>query len=105
MKSEIEVVRRAYVPSKRLAQSLDLKINLNDFNLYEASGEKASSYIHDNYSSFLYFRKDLLQQYLHDLRQSMIWIEIASKYGAFGEHKQKYNPSFKDYRFVKCFVE
>lgn len=100
-KSKIQVIRNTYVPSKRLAQSLSLEINLNNFNLYEASGEKASSYIHDNHSSFVYLRKDLLQQYLHDSRQSMIWIEIASKYGAFGEHEPKYNPSFKDYRFVK----
>lgn len=103
-KSEIEVVGRAYVPSKRLAQSLGLMINLNDFNLYRENGEKASSYIHDNHSSFVYFRRDLLKQYLHDSRQSMIWLEIASKYGAFGEHEHKYNPSFKDYRFVKLFV-
>ncbi|MDH5415105.1 MAG: hypothetical protein OEW87_13295, partial [Flavobacteriaceae bacterium] len=103
-KSEIDIVSHVYVPSKKLAQTLRLRINLGDFNLYTMSGEKASSYIHDNHSSFLYFRKDLLQQYLYDSRQSMIWLEIASKYGAFGEYKQKYNPSFRDYRFVKCFV-
>ncbi len=33
----------------------------------------------------------------------MIWMEMASKYGAFGEHKSKYNPSFKDYRIVKKY--
>lgn len=103
-KSEIEGVGHVYVPSKKLAQTLGLRINLNDFNLYTTSGEKASSYIHDNHSSFVYFRRDLLKQYLHDSRQSMIWIEIASKYGAFGEHKKKYDPSFKDCRFVKRFV-
>lgn len=102
-KSEIEVVRRVYVLSKRLAQTLGLRINLSDFNLYTTNGEKASSYIHDNYSNFVYFRKDLLQKYLHNSRQSMIWLEIASKYGAFGEHKSKYKPSFKDYRIVKKY--
>jgi len=33
----------------------------------------------------------------------MIWLEIISKYGAFGEHEPKYDPSFKDCRFVKAF--
>lgn len=103
-KSEIEVVRHAYVPSKRLAQSLGLTINLNDFNLYEKNRGKASSYIHDNHSSFVYFRKNLLQQYLRNSRQFMIWFEIASKYGAFGEHKSEYKPSFKDYRIVKKYT-
>jgi hypothetical protein len=102
-KSKIEVVGRAYVPSKRLAQSLSLKMNLDNFNLYRRNGEKASSYLHDNHSRFLYFRKDLIQQYLRNSRQSMIWVEIASKYGAFGEHKNKYDPPFKDYRFVNRF--
>lgn len=92
------------MPSKKLARTLGLRINLNDFNLYTMSGEKASSYMHDNHSSFVYFRRDLLKQYLHDSRQSMIWIEIASKYGAFGEHKTKYDPSFKYLRAVNKYV-
>lgn len=103
-KSEIEIVRRAYVPSRRLAHSLDLRINLDDFNLYEKSGKKASAYIHDNYSSYVYIRNDLLQQYLSDTRRSMIWIEIALKYAAFGKNETKYNPSFKDYISVKIFL-
>lgn len=102
-KSEVEIVRRAYMPSKRLAQSLGLKINLADFNLYSVNGEKASSYIHDNHSSFVFLRKDLLKRYLQDFRQSIIWIELATKYSEFGEHKTKYNPSFKDYRKVQIF--
>ncbi|WP_028844911.1 NACHT domain-containing protein [Thermodesulfovibrio thiophilus] len=102
-KSKIEVLHYAYIPSKRLALHFDLKINIDDFNLYEKNGKKASSYIHDNYSRFLYFRKDLIQQFLSNHRQSMLWIEIASKYGAYGEYENKYDPSFQDYRFIKCF--
>jgi len=70
----------AYATSKRLAQSLGLVMHLDDFNLYEDNGKKASSYLDDNHSSFLYFRKDLLREYMRDLRQSMIWIEIMRKY-------------------------
>ena len=43
-KSQIEIVDHAYVPSKKLAQTLGLKINLNDFNLYSERGEKISSF-------------------------------------------------------------
>ncbi len=103
-KSEIEIVRNAYVLSKRLAQTLGLKINLNDFNLYTMSGEKASAYIHDNHSSFIYLRKDLLKQYLRDSRQSIILLEIILKYGSFGEHEKKYDPSFKNLRVVNKYV-
>ncbi len=47
-KSEVDIVSHAYMPSKKLAQSLGLRINLNDFNLYAENGEKVSSYLHDN---------------------------------------------------------
>jgi hypothetical protein len=103
-KSEIEIVGHAYVPSKRLAQSLGLKINLDDFNLYEESGKKASAYIHANHSSFVYIRKDLLQQYLSDTGQSMIWIEMTSKNGSLKENERNYDPSFKDLLIVNKYA-
>ncbi len=32
--------------------------------------------------------------------QLLIWFEIVSKYGAFGEYEPKYKPSFKDFRIA-----
>lgn len=103
-KVDLEITNRAYVPSKKIAQSLGLKINLNDFNLYTASNETASSLIQDDYSTFLYMRADLMRQYLMETKQALIWIEMISKYGDYGSHTPKYDPSFEDYRSSRVFT-
>ena len=103
-KTALESSDSICVISKRLAKHTGLKINLNDFNLYTASDELASIYLHDNYSRYLYMRADLVKKYLAETKQSLVWIELISKYGAFGEYESKYAPSFKDLRAFKKYA-
>jgi hypothetical protein len=49
-------------------------------------------------------RADLVKKYLAETKQSLVWIELISKYGAFGEYESKYAPSFKDLRAFKKYA-
>ncbi len=100
--SEFEIKGNAYFVSKIISEELNLRINLNDFNLYTISNERASTYIYDSYSKFLYMRANLLNEYLNKTQQKLVWIEAGSKYGYFGHDlKKKYDPPFKDYFYLK----
>lgn len=98
--SEFEINSNVYFISKRIALDLDLKMNLDDFNFYTRSKEIASVYIYDNYSKFLFIRADLLELYLRKTEQSLVWVEMGSKYGTLGDN-EKYNPSYKDFLTLK----
>lgn len=103
--SGLETARDVKMPSRTILRHFGLTINLNNFNFYLPSNELASMYLYDNHSSFLYLRSDLLRTYLRDSKQSLIWIDISSKYGDFGESNPGYNPSFCDHHRVRLFEQ
>jgi|GEM_PF-2635383 hypothetical protein len=104
-KSDLEITNHIYFPSKKVAQELGLRINLNNFNFYTTSNETASIFLHDDYSNFLFMRRDLIQDYMKRNKQLLIWIELGTRWGSFGNYESKYDPPFKNFRFCKLYQE
>ena len=67
---------------------------------YTATGKLATRLVWDDYSRYLYIRKDILDQFANSHGMTLLWIEQISKYGDFGKHDSTLNPTFKDFQYV-----
>lgn len=99
--SEMNDIDSVAFVSKSIALYLELKYDLRNLFYYTNDGKLATKYIWDDYSHYLYIRKDLMSKFImkHDL--SLIWYERGSRYGDFGEMDTKLNPSYKDFKSGK----
>lgn len=87
--------------SDKIAEDLNLNYNVPNLSYYTQNGQLATKFIWDDYSHYLYVRKDLLLEFteMHDL--SLVWYEYGSRYGDFGKGDTKLDPSFKDFKSAK----
>lgn len=95
-----------YIPfvSPSIAKELQLRYNVRDVSYYTSDGEPATKFAWDEYSHYLYLRKDLLVEFMKKHHLSLIWIEQGSRYGDYGEIQSTLNPSLKDFRSVEVFT-
>lgn len=87
--------------SKQIAQSLKLYYNVKDLSFYSQDGQQCTKYLWDDYSHFLYIKKDLLIKFLKDNNFGLVWYETGTRYGEFGKHETKLNPPFMDYKYAE----
>ena len=89
--------------ASEIAQYLSLTFNTNDFSYYTQEGQLATKYIWDNYSHYLFIRKDLLKRYCAHYKLELVWYESGTRYGDFGNRKTILGPSLKDFKNIKAF--
>lgn len=90
---------------KTIAQECELQFDASSMSYFTASGELATRLVWDNYSRYLYIRKDILDLFANSNGMTLLWIEKISKYGDFGKHDSTLNPTFKDFQYVTIMNE
>ena len=90
--------------SKQIAEKFNLRFNLKDLSAYtrDSDVKKVTTYLWDDYSYYLFIRKDFLFNYLKDNNLSIVHYEFSSKYGSWGEfNSTKYKPTYSDCKNYK----
>jgi len=89
---------------RRIARECDLVFDPSCMSYYTNSGTLATRFFWDDYSKYLYMRRDILDSFADSLGLVLLCIEQLSKYGDFGEHTTSLNPSFADFRHAQYLV-
>ena len=87
--------------SKQIAKNLIF--NTKDLSFYDKNGKRCTKYIWDDYSHFLYIKKDILEIFMNDKKYELVWCETGTRYGEYGNRETKLNPSFMDFTYVEIF--
>ncbi|MCP4405574.1 MAG: hypothetical protein GY801_50755 [bacterium] len=92
-----------YIPfvSPSIAKEFRLQYNVRDVSYYTSKGEIATKFLWDDYSRYLYIRKDVLVKFMEKHNLSLIWLERGSRYGNYGKMKTTLKPSLKDFSSAK----
>lgn len=89
-----------------LAKRLNLDFDVNTLSYYTKDGMLVTKYYVTNNSKFLFIDKQIITSYLEENDYELIWNKFITKYGDFGTHENsKLNPSFKDFKVIKCFSD
>lgn len=86
---------------RRIFTDLDLMFNVMDQSCRTTEGELAVRLVQDDYSKYLYIRKDLLLGYMKKYELSLIWYEYDIRYGGSKQGDQKLDPSYTDFKSTK----
>jgi len=86
---------------RRIFTDLGLIFNVKDQSCRTTAGELAVRLVQDDYSKYLYIRKDLLLGYLKKYGLSLIWYEYGTRNGGFRQGDQKLDPSYMDFRSTR----
>jgi hypothetical protein len=65
--------------SKEIAENLIL--NTENLSFYDKDGKRCTKYIWDDYSHFLFIKKDVLQSYIDVNKYNLVWCETGTRYG------------------------
>jgi hypothetical protein len=96
--SEMNDIGNIPFVSNRIAKSLNLTFDAKTFSYYTEDGQLATKYIWDEYSHFLFIRKELLSNFVRMHNLALILYESGSRYGDFGKTDTKLKPALKDFK-------
>ena len=99
--SEMNNIGNVPAVSKEIFTELKLIFNSKEQSCRTLTGELAVQLIRDDYSKYLYIRKDLLLDYIKKQGLSLTWYEYGTRNGGFKQGDQKLDPSYKDFRYVR----
>mgnify|MGYP006283031209 CR=1 FL=1 len=74
-----DIERNRKIPAKEIVEHFDLITKPDEYDLYDKEGQKASLYIdfgefEKEEQKLLYIRKEILEEYLEETDQTLIWI-------------------------------
>jgi hypothetical protein len=96
--SNINDIGNVPVVSKEIFTELNLTFNVKEQSCRTMTGELAVQLIRDDYSKFLYIRRDFLLDYLERNGFSLVWYEYGTRNGGFKSGDQKLDPAYIDFR-------
>lgn len=99
--SEMNNIGNVPVISKEIFTELGLAFDVKEQSCRTMTGELVIQLVRDDYSKFLYIKKDLLLDYLKKHGLSLVWHEYGTKNGGFKQGDQKLDPAYKDFRYVR----
>ncbi len=87
--------------NKKLALECNLNFDVPNMSYHTSTGQLATKLLWDDYSKFLFIRKDILEQFLKRHGLTLLWIEQSQNYGDFGTYKSDLKPSYKNFFYVE----
>lgn len=89
-----------------LAKRLNLGFDVSTLSYYSKDGTPVTKYYVTNNSKLLFIDKQIITNFLKENDYELIWNKFITKYGDFGiHHDSKLNPSYKDFKVIKCLSE
>lgn len=99
--SEMNDIGNAPYICRGIFTELGLIFNVKEQFCSTAVGEGAVQLIRDDFSKYLYIRKDFLLDYLKKHGLSLVWYEYGTRNGSLRRDTQKLDPPFVDFRSTR----
>jgi hypothetical protein len=99
--SQMNDIGNVPIISKEIFTELGLTFNVKEQSCRTMTGELAVQLIRDEYSKYLYIRKDFLLDYLERHGLSLVWYEYGTRNGGFKlQDDKKLDPPYIDFRSI-----